>query len=266
MKTAQYLLAKYVPDLARMEPRNIGVIVWSKGRFCSRFLDKADIRSIHVNNPDTYERWVSYWTRLVAADSIRPRRGRPVSTGDPECINALLTTQKGNYILVDSGEVLGRLKTSELQEATDYLFEDLVAIQGSKDGKERLTFPLACETVFQDAGVEFKTQPSIECNWNGIKRTLHPDYYVGNGRPDAIFHRAKLSNESNVNGGLFLVQSLIADRIVVPEACRFLIRKKDLTTSIAEEGLELCRHLCGIIDIEEPDAAQVVRQVASAKS
>ena len=116
MNTTRYILAKYVPDLARMEPRNIGVIVWSKGKFCARFLDKTDIGAIQVNDRDTYERWVVYWSRLVTADAIRPRRGRPVSAADPTSIDALLSTQKGNYILVDSGEMLEQLRRTELQE------------------------------------------------------------------------------------------------------------------------------------------------------
>ena len=31
MATPRFLIAKYAPDLRRMEPRNIGVIVWNEG-------------------------------------------------------------------------------------------------------------------------------------------------------------------------------------------------------------------------------------------
>jgi hypothetical protein len=265
MNTARYVLAKYVPDLGRMEPRNIGVIVWSKGELCARFLDKADSRSVQVNDPDTYERWIAYWSGLVARDAIRPRRGRPVSAGDPKCIDALLSTQKGNYILVDSGELLEQPRKSELKQATDYLFEDLVAIPGHKEKASPVRFDQACDGVFHEAGVEFKSHQPIECDWNGITRTLHPDYYVGNGKPDAIFHRANLKSESNVNGGLFLVQSLMSQEVVTPEACRFLIRTRDITSTIAEEGLEICKHTCGVIDIDDASATDAIRELALRK-
>ncbi len=265
MRTARYILAKYVPDLGRMEPRNIGVIVWCKGKFCARFLDQADVRSIQVNDPDTYERWINFWSRLVTADAIRPRRGQPVSAGDPKCIDAFLSTQKGNNILVDSGEVLGQLKKSELQQATDYLFDDLVAIPGNKDSVSRLKFPQACDGVFRKAGVEVKSQHPIECDWNGITRTLHPDYYVGNGKPDAIFHRANVSRENSVNSGAFLIDSLVKQKLVVPDTCRFLIRQQDVTNKIAEEGLKFCEQLCGVIDIDDPSATEAVRDLAARK-
>jgi hypothetical protein len=31
MKTPRYLIANYIPDLRRMEPRNIGVVLWALG-------------------------------------------------------------------------------------------------------------------------------------------------------------------------------------------------------------------------------------------
>lgn len=43
MNTPRYLIAKYIPDLRRMEPRNIGVIVWSPQGVAARFAaEKAD--------------------------------------------------------------------------------------------------------------------------------------------------------------------------------------------------------------------------------
>ena len=38
MNKTQYLLAKYIPDMHRFEPRNIGVIVWSPDGIEARFL------------------------------------------------------------------------------------------------------------------------------------------------------------------------------------------------------------------------------------
>ena len=38
MNTPKYLIAKYIPDLNRMEPRNIGIVVWSPEGIEARFL------------------------------------------------------------------------------------------------------------------------------------------------------------------------------------------------------------------------------------
>ena len=43
MSTPRYLIAKYIPDLQRVEPQNIGVIVWAPGVAAARFAaEKAD--------------------------------------------------------------------------------------------------------------------------------------------------------------------------------------------------------------------------------
>jgi hypothetical protein len=38
MNTAKYFLAKYIPDMHRFEPRNIGVVIWSPSGIEARFL------------------------------------------------------------------------------------------------------------------------------------------------------------------------------------------------------------------------------------
>ena len=42
MNTPRYLLAKYIPDHLRMEPRNIGVVLWAEGNVTARFFGESD--------------------------------------------------------------------------------------------------------------------------------------------------------------------------------------------------------------------------------
>ena len=36
--STRFLVAKYIPDMRRPEPRQIGVIVWTHGKLSARFL------------------------------------------------------------------------------------------------------------------------------------------------------------------------------------------------------------------------------------
>ena len=72
----QWFVAKYMPDLRRREPRNVGVILFAGDRVLSRFLaedandpSKIDGRTIRhkVGSPDNYRDWVHFW-RATAAD------------------------------------------------------------------------------------------------------------------------------------------------------------------------------------------------------
>jgi len=83
MNTTKYLLAKYIPDLHRFEPRNIGVIVWSPLGIEARFLaeypnrpGEVDGRSIpgFVTSASAYKQWVRYWRDAISGTSIRPTR------------------------------------------------------------------------------------------------------------------------------------------------------------------------------------------------
>lgn len=68
-----YLIAKYVDDIRRNEPVNVGVVVFGDGHVAARFegeddqgrLDKRRIRK-RVSGRDAYVAWVQHWRRLVA--------------------------------------------------------------------------------------------------------------------------------------------------------------------------------------------------------
>ena len=123
--TPRYLLAKYVPDLSRMEPRNIGVMLWANGEIAARFLPKQEAN--FIGDLETYDWWVKSWTDAIAEDTIAPPRGKAIPKRDPQCIKALLTRQQDNYLLVDAGELLESIGKRELNAAVEFLYADLVA-------------------------------------------------------------------------------------------------------------------------------------------
>ena len=74
MSKCTYLLAKYIGDLRRFEPKNIGVIVLTEQSVAGRFvaersakLGEVDGRSIpsFVSSASSYRQWISYWRDLI---------------------------------------------------------------------------------------------------------------------------------------------------------------------------------------------------------
>ena len=108
MTEQRYIVAKYAPDVMRMEPRNIGVVVWSRGRVACRFLDAADAE--FVTDSVVYERWVKYWSAMISAGKVS--------------LDELMRTQKGNYLLCDAGRI--ETDIADVGDATDFLFGELV--------------------------------------------------------------------------------------------------------------------------------------------
>ena len=116
MNTTKYLLAKYIPDLHRFEPRNIGVIVWSPVGVEARFLaeypnrpGEVDGRSIpgFVTSASAYKQWIRYWRDAFMREAVSPLDGgEVVSASSPAFIEALQQTGRGNFVIVDAGSVL----------------------------------------------------------------------------------------------------------------------------------------------------------------
>lgn len=253
--TPRFVLAKYVPDLARMEPRNIGVFVWWNGEILARFLKTEE--ATFVNEPETYERWLEFWNRRIQGPDVRPNRGKPVSKDVPECMDALMSTQKGNYILLD-GELLTSIKKRELGQVLDTLFDDLVSLRKKKPSAGEKTFVYQCDSLFRRAGIEYKARQPVEGVWDTVKKEFHPDYYVGNGKPDALMHRAKMSNEQSINSAALIMHAILNKGDVSRDHCRILIRGEDVRSKTAEDGMKMFERLCPIIDVQKEDAVSAL--------
>lgn len=131
--TTKFLVAKYTPDLRRMEPRNFGVIVWSNGQVAARFAgepnrEKATIKppaNLHVNSRVAYRKWIRYWRELMSRPEIRSAKGDFVSRDSDTFVAALQDKSKPQYKLVRGGEFL-RVVSGHLNDVVDELFDEIV--------------------------------------------------------------------------------------------------------------------------------------------
>src|SRR4051794_12737156 len=121
--TARWLVAKYMPDLRRREPMNIGVIlVLPDGQACGRFravrqdgnIDGRSARWAH--SVENYRSHVAYWRHLMESpltDDMLAQAVRPL--GDE------------NYLLEFGGERLsGAEAAGDPDNLLDWLYSELV--------------------------------------------------------------------------------------------------------------------------------------------
>src|ERR1700690_3094866 len=107
MNATKYLLVKYIPDVHRFEPRNIGVILWSplgvEARFVAEHTSRpgeVDGRSIpsFVTSASAYKQWVRYWRDAISAEAIQPPGGGElVLASSLAFVEALQQTSRGNF-------------------------------------------------------------------------------------------------------------------------------------------------------------------------
>ncbi len=112
-----YLIAKYVDDIRRNEPVNVGVVVFDGGSVRARFegeddqgrLDKRRIRKL-VSGRDAYVAWVRHWRRLLESANE----------------DALLRAASRDFYLERGGTVLYDLDNRALDDAVRELYARLV--------------------------------------------------------------------------------------------------------------------------------------------
>lgn len=114
----RWYVAKYVPDLRRGEPINIGVILFSDGHASSQFLGERTGGSINgrrlknrVRSVDNYRAWLSYWRDAL-------------TTQAPEKALLAPRSQDSSYFIEQGGEALYTERTSA--DMLQYLFGLLV--------------------------------------------------------------------------------------------------------------------------------------------
>ncbi len=127
--TVKIYVAKYVADVRRWEPRNVGVIVQHEEGIAARFLaEESDSEKIRinrkkarylVNDSSVYEQWVRHW-RLTA-------------TRGPDALAASVAQKSPNYFLLDAGEVFSGEDVFSADELLDHYFSVLVAVTRESD-------------------------------------------------------------------------------------------------------------------------------------
>jgi len=206
----RYIVAKYAPDLHRMEPKNIGVIVWAAGHAASKFLESED--ADFVTDPKVFDRWVRFWEAQTRETAIRIGHRKPVPRNDPAFVDEFCRTQKGNFLLFDGGRVHEDLAASNLEDAAAFLFDELVSVARQRATLEpNVALKTKCDSIVGEAGLtrrdDWQGQRSVRFPVEDIEQEFEFHYVVGNGSPKAVGHRVPLK-QLHVNSAAFLFEWL----------------------------------------------------------
>jgi len=117
-----YQIIRYVPDLRRMEPQNIGVIVQGKDetkcRLWTHFRPSGDKPNFDFSN---FRKWRNFFETEINGPQIKlfqpPRQS-------PKFLEYLQSRCKGNYILTRPLHLT--MRTSDIEEVTETLYQTLV--------------------------------------------------------------------------------------------------------------------------------------------
>jgi hypothetical protein len=255
--TTKWLLAKYVSDLQRNEPQNIGLILLRDDEIATRFIGQRhdgtiDGRSAkYVRSAATYKAWVEYWRSLVAQ-------------GDVDALLAMAHSgqRKENYVLEAGGEiVLGSDPWLETADILDDLYGRLVedtdpALENVGRLAERVI-----ERVQQRLGHPIERGSKVVVESDGVLDELKFDYRYNNGRPH-LMRTLSLSYADSRSWDR--LHSIAWSFTQIQQANDASIREADLIALVRtrepDEALEkqilALEQRANVIDVSKPDQAE----------
>lgn len=273
--TAIYLLAKYIPDLHRFEPRNIGVIVWTPTGVQARFLAEhpsrqgdVDGRSIpkFVTSANAYKQWLSYWRNAVSGRALSPvMGGAPVNISDQAFVETLKQSGHGNFVLVEGGALLDSVSESELPIIADQLFSQLVEASGPEQPSDP-GFELHCDELLDRTGLKrhphFVNHYPVRCRVHGVDEEYEFSHALANGTLERLYQRfpipkRKQKLQKSRDATAWMLESLASNRIIAQENVVLLVdtTSEQQAETEVDKTLRLLGSMSRIINIHNESEA-----------
>ena len=275
MKTPRYLIAKYIPDLGRMEPRNIGVVVWSPDGVEARFLaEKADRpgevdgRSIpsFVTSTHAYKQWVQFWQSELARPELQPLRGKGgVARHLPEFLDVLRDTGRGDFVLAEGGFLLDPVPGEDLSRLADRLFVAMVDAAGSEEPRDpsldELCDQVIAETrLSQDAN--FRTRYEVSCPvTEATEERFEFSHAYQNGSLQRLYQRVPLSRRKivlrkTVHDAAWMFEKVVTAGIICPEQGAVLVNAspEQRADSEVERSLKVIASVTRVLNLNDYEA------------
>lgn len=171
---ARWYIAKYMDDLRRREPKNVGVLLFTDRGVQARFRgdtgDKIDGRLVRgtFGSLTNYKAWVAYWKAVAAENKVA---------------DLLKRRAADNYFVELGGERVWGNESVEPQVFADQLFHELV------DDKPDLAIELDATHPVKRAFARLKITDKVKENPapiiaeinRGVRDSLYFDYRYDNG-------------------------------------------------------------------------------------
>lgn len=272
----RFLVAKYVPDIRRLEPRNIGVIVWGDGHVACRFLGESTGKLrvpslVEKDSRHAYSEWLQYWRYQLTRPSIRTDAGVEVQRDSTDFLTALKEKSKDFFRLVDGGSLMDRVPVSALDEIAVELFQKLVVVpKGANTVKsEAAELSSAFKRIIAETGIsnreDYRVELPVPRRIHGVYRPFTVDAAIGPvGDPHAIFKKVLLSKSQSVDSSAFMFESLVNDtlRPIKRENCAAIVAASQTLNEEGRSGLAMLQQIVTVIDVNERGAKERIAQIA----
>ena len=285
MNKAQYLIAKYVPDLFRNEPVNIGVVVWIDGSVAYRFIGQRSDGTINgqivrdrFRSLANYKQWVESWVRIATSQEvIFKEKKQLIKKTSPEFLSAMATHGRGNFILEQDGELLEDVTAKSIGQITDFLYERMV--EANEEAVEYKTPEEVRDELLTEAEVSSDERVirnrTVHVEIGGRKFNSVFSIYIGNGTPDVLAQMVPLSAQPKQVQNYALAStykflSVLEAKVLPQDRCvAFVYSQEDRSNiDLIQESITELSQVSTIVNISTDRAVaigQIKKWVSSVK-
>jgi|GEM_PF-4120096 len=277
MNAAQFAIAKFIPDIKRMEPRNFGVVVWNQGDCASRFLgdDKSSdlkfLSSLGIPDKIAYFEWISYWRTLMSRPEMRLKTGEVVPRTESAFMDALCGTSLENFLLTSTGFLAQRMAKSKTNEIAQSLFDELVLTRGlehkpAKDRDSSEALRKESNKALDSSGLSsvpgFRRAYDWLCPVGDTLQHFKFHFAIHKTKPEAVIQKVNLHRQSTVNDAAFMFNAM-QSKYFGKDRCATLIfaEEADLKNDSVYQSFKLMSSISSVINVADHDAA--VNQLSS---
>jgi hypothetical protein len=279
MNTPQIYVAKYTPNILRMEPRNAGIVAWLPERVVAKFLgEQPDGRVIPPaivpkESRHEYRAWISYWRIMLGKESLRDKHGHLIPRAAPEFMHAIQAKARASFMLCEAGYVRGDVTADELPELVDEYFDELVKEAAQERIREhKRALRKATTQVLQKAEVkefgDLHPRFPVPCKIGQVTKKLLFDYaVVESDVPKAVFQRVTIPQDTSICSASFMFEKLGKSRRKhSPARCALILSEPEgEKANGAHDNLEILKQYARVIDLADPDrAAEEIRHLMAA--
>ena len=152
MTAIRFLVSKYIADIQRMEPKNIGIIAWHDGLVDGRFAGEADgqlkpPRIVDSTHRKGYIKSVQSWRLQFAKPSLPLGGGEDdAPRSSVEFLEALKMYSTRHFMIGEGGHVAVPSALT-LKAVIDELFTQLIDDSAGQDGMHRSALIQSCDEI-----------------------------------------------------------------------------------------------------------------------
>jgi hypothetical protein len=278
MNEPHYYVAKYVPDLMKWEPRNIGVLIWTPYGVAGRFLGEKENRlgevdgrkiPAFVTSADAYREWIYYWRSQLEKETVSVvGRNQAAHKTMSNFLEIIAENSTHNFLLQPGGQLLDPINQEELPNLLEYLFEWLVNVDENIGSK---TLDVVCRELLNQSGLIkskfFRKDYQVECSIPGkhLERFSF-DYAYQNGSLQRLYQKMSFSplpsvlERSTQSTARMFEKAIEAEKITPENGCVLVytspdIDKKSDYIAHIKESVALLESVTRVIDLSHKQVA-----------